>query len=218
MSPHSKAGDSPHDSMTLLIVRKRKDPKFVIHLTSATHQSLTFFCCSQDLCWVLANTFSIFFFTLDVILLAWIKFTYFSEVASWCATGKGRVPAFPVSTVNFPMMPDDKLLWWFYIVIMIPVLFGVLFFGISFYRKLVQHQYLLSDRKYQELEEMKRQLDPPIITVWEHSKSIVTVEVVLLQFSQGISSQHPFRFNTIGFVRNFALVRMQLISPLDSTL
>jgi calcium release-activated calcium channel protein 1 len=102
MSPNSKAHESPHDKMMFYI----------------------------DLSWVLANSISIFLFTLDVILLCWIKFTYFSVTASWCATA-----------------------------VMIPVLFAVCFFGVVFYRKIVKHQYLISDRKYQELEEMKRQLD-----------------------------------------------------------
>jgi len=83
-----------------------------------------------DLSWVLANSIAIFLFTLDVILLSWIKFTYFSETASWCAT-----------------------------VIMIPVLVFVCVFGVVFYRKIIKHQYIVSDRKYQELEEMKRQLE-----------------------------------------------------------
>ncbi|CAG7816210.1 unnamed protein product [Allacma fusca] len=83
-----------------------------------------------DVSWVLANSVSIFLFTLDVIILCWIKFTYFSETASWCAT-----------------------------IIMIPVLLGVCFFGVVFYRKIVKHQSIISDRKYQELEEMKKVLD-----------------------------------------------------------
>lgn len=106
--PSSKPHESPHEKMAFYI----------------------------DLSWVLANSISIFLFTLDVILLCWIKFTYFSVAASWCATA-----------------------------IMIPVLFAILIFGIVFYRKLVKHQYLLSDKKYQELEEMKRQLDSTILHV-----------------------------------------------------
>lgn len=42
---------------------------------------------------------------------------------------------------------------------MIPVLFAVCVFGILFYRNLVKHQYLVSDKKVQELEEFKRQID-----------------------------------------------------------
>ncbi|CAL8072714.1 unnamed protein product [Orchesella dallaii] len=102
MSPNSKANESPHDLMMWYI----------------------------DLSWVLANTVSIFLFTLDVIILCWIKFTYFSETASWCAT-----------------------------IILSFVLFGVTFFGIVFYRRIVKQQYVLSDRKYQELEDMRRQLE-----------------------------------------------------------
>jgi len=102
MSPNCKPNESPHDSMMRYI----------------------------DLSWVLANSVSIFLFTLDVIILSWIKFTYFSVTASWCATA-----------------------------IMIPVLFGVCYFGIVFYRKIVKHQHIVSDKKYQELEEMKRRLD-----------------------------------------------------------
>jgi hypothetical protein len=108
MSPHCKPNESPHDSMMRYI----------------------------DLSWVLANTVSIFLFTLDVILLSWIKFTYFSEAASWCAT-----------------------------VIMIPVLLAICCFGIVFYRKIVKHQYDVSDKKYQELEEMKRRLDHAIFNI-----------------------------------------------------
>lgn len=53
-----------------------------------------------------------------------------SETASWCAT-----------------------------VILSFVLVGVAFFGIVFFRRIVKHQYVLSDQKYQQLEDMKRQLD-----------------------------------------------------------
>ncbi len=53
-----------------------------------------------------------------------------TETASWCAT-----------------------------VILSFVLIGVGFFGLVFFRKIVKHQYQLSDQKYQQLEEMKRQLD-----------------------------------------------------------
>lgn len=102
MFPHSKARESPHDLMMSYI----------------------------DLSWVLANTLSIFFFVLDVILLCWVKFTYFSQAASICATA-----------------------------IMIPVLMAICVFGVLFYRNLVKHQYLISDQKVQELEEFKRQLD-----------------------------------------------------------
>lgn len=52
ISPLSKVNESPHDVMMWYI----------------------------DLSWVLANTFSIFLFTLDVIILCWIKFTYFSGI------------------------------------------------------------------------------------------------------------------------------------------
>lgn len=102
MHPHCKARESPHDSMM----------------------------CYIDLSWVLANTLSIFLFTLDVILLCWIKFTFFSEAASICATA-----------------------------IMIPVLIAICVFGLLFYRNLVKHQYLISDKKVQELEEFKREID-----------------------------------------------------------
>ncbi|XP_021960593.2 calcium release-activated calcium channel protein 1 [Folsomia candida] len=102
MHPHSKPHESPHDAMMWYI----------------------------DLSWVLANSTSIFLFTLDVILLCWVKFTHFSEAASIAAT-----------------------------VIMIPVLVATCIFGILFYRNIVKHQFLLSESKVEELEEFKRQID-----------------------------------------------------------
>lgn len=50
----SAAHLSPHDEMTRII----------------------------DISWILTNTASLFLFTLDVILMSWIKFTYFTTVAS----------------------------------------------------------------------------------------------------------------------------------------
>jgi calcium release-activated calcium channel protein 1 len=103
LSPsHAQAKESPHDEMMWFI----------------------------DLSWVLANTISIFLFTLDVVLLSWIKFTYFSVTASIAAT-----------------------------VIMIPVLILILIFGIVFYRQIIGHQYNLMNSKYNELEEMKKRID-----------------------------------------------------------
>jgi len=58
-----------------------------------------------DICWVLVSTVSLFLFTLDVILMSWIKFTYFSITASLVATA-----------------------------IMTPVLVLILLFGYFFYR------------------------------------------------------------------------------------
>lgn len=83
-----------------------------------------------DASWVLANTVSIFLFTLDVIILCWIKFTFFSVTASICAT-----------------------------MIMIPVLLAILGFGLLFYRALIQHQYLLLTSKCSQLDEMQRNIE-----------------------------------------------------------
>jgi lysylphosphatidylglycerol synthetase-like protein (DUF2156 family) len=83
-----------------------------------------------DLCWVLTNTVSLFLFTLDVILMCWIKFAYFTRAAAWAATA-----------------------------IMAPVLVIILVFGVVFYRKIVNHQYDVSSKKCDELERMREQLD-----------------------------------------------------------
>ncbi|CAL8139890.1 unnamed protein product [Orchesella dallaii] len=100
--PHASPDESPHDRMRFFI----------------------------DFSWVLANTISIFLFTLDVILLCWIKYTYFSMAASIAAT-----------------------------VIMIPVLFGILIFGIIFYRSVISQQTEIVSQRYEELEEMQRRID-----------------------------------------------------------
>jgi len=54
----SDANQSPHDKMMRLI----------------------------DISWVLTNSAALFFFTLDIILMSWIKFTYFSVGASIAGT------------------------------------------------------------------------------------------------------------------------------------
>jgi hypothetical protein len=98
----SEVNRSPHENMSVLI----------------------------DISWVLANTASLFFFTLDIILLCWIKFTYFSRAAPIAATA-----------------------------IMGPVLLIILLFGIIFYRKIIKHQYIISNLKYQELEKLKEDIE-----------------------------------------------------------
>lgn len=116
----SQVGQSPHDKM--------------IHLI--------------NLCWVLTNTVSIFLFTLDVILMSWIKFAAFSQAASIAAT-----------------------------VIMGPILIIVLIFGIVFYRKIVKHQYDISSKKYDELEAMRARLDLDLDSAGSTSISSVTKRV-----------------------------------------
>jgi len=102
LSMISEVKQSPHDKMSTLI----------------------------DISWVLANTASLFLFTLDVILMCWIKFTYFSKWAPVAAT-----------------------------VIMGPVLVMILLFGVIFYRKIVKHQYVISNLKYLELEKLKEDIE-----------------------------------------------------------
>ncbi|CAG7816211.1 unnamed protein product [Allacma fusca] len=80
-----------------------------------------------DLSWILANTVSLFLFTLDVILVCWVKFTHFSLEASIAATA-----------------------------IMSPVLLIILIFGVIFYRKIIMHQYDIFSKRFLELEEMQR--------------------------------------------------------------
>ncbi|ODM93685.1 Calcium release-activated calcium channel protein 1 [Orchesella cincta] len=109
----------------VIVVAKVGHPNAQPH--ESPHDQMRFFI---DLSWVLANTISIFLFTLDVILLCWIKYTYFSFTASVAATA-----------------------------IMIPVLLGILVFGIIFYRNVIQHQSAIVQMRYDELEEMKRRID-----------------------------------------------------------
>ncbi|CAL8130592.1 unnamed protein product [Orchesella dallaii] len=98
----SDANQSPHDKMMRLI----------------------------DISWVLTNSASLFFFTLDVILMSWIKYKYFSLAAAIAAT-----------------------------VIMAPVLIIIIAFSLLFYRRIIKHQYVISSMKYEELEKLHRELE-----------------------------------------------------------
>ncbi|XP_021966293.2 calcium release-activated calcium channel protein 1 isoform X2 [Folsomia candida] len=136
MSLISQVGQSPHERMAHLV----------------------------DLSWVMANTASLFFFTLDVILLCWIKFTYFSPAASIAATA-----------------------------IMGPVLVIILLFGVAFYRKITKHQYVLSTMKFEELERMKEQLDREDSLVLAMSKAGSAATMHTVQSNQNLQNQPSHR-------------------------
>lgn len=74
---------------------------------------------------ILKRSLKFLIFATDVILLCWIKFTYFSKAASIAATA-----------------------------IMGPVLVIILLFGVAFYRKITKHQYVISTIKFEVGQEI----------------------------------------------------------------
>lgn len=83
-----------------------------------------------DISWILTNSASLFLFTLDFILMCWIKYTLFHNWAPVAAT-----------------------------LIIGPALILIVCSAFIFYRKIMTHQYAVSNIKLEELDRLHKRLE-----------------------------------------------------------